>query len=82
MPHPNLQPLQLLLAILAGWMVEHQARAIDYLREEPRPEGAAQGQAHPLHRLPRLAADGKAVDRKLLGEIATIVTPENILAWP
>ena len=84
MPRPNLQPLQLLLAILAGWMNEHQARAIDYLREENRVlreqlKGKRIRFTNAQRR--RLAAKGKALGRKLLGEIATIVTPETILAW-
>jgi hypothetical protein len=31
-----LQPWQLLVAILAGWINEHQQAAIEYLREENR----------------------------------------------
>jgi hypothetical protein len=32
----TLHPLQLLLVTLAGWINEHQARAIEYLRKENR----------------------------------------------
>ena len=31
-----LQPWQLLVAVLAGWINEHQQAAIEYLREENR----------------------------------------------
>ena len=31
-----IQPWQLLVAVLAGWINEHQHAAIDYLREENR----------------------------------------------
>jgi hypothetical protein len=33
---PPFQPLQLLLAIFAGWVKRHQLDAIDYLQEENR----------------------------------------------
>ena len=32
----TLQPFQLVLTVLAGWLNEHQAHVVDYLREENR----------------------------------------------
>jgi len=32
----TLHPLQLVLAVLSGWLNEHQAHVVDYLREENR----------------------------------------------
>ena len=84
MAQPNLRPVQLLLAIVAGWINERQARAIDYLREENRVlreqlKGKRIRFTDAQRR--RLAAKGKALGRRLLGEVATIVTPETILTW-
>lgn len=65
-------------------MIEHQARAIDYLREENRVlreqlKGKRIRFTDAQRR--RLAAKGKVLGRRLLGEVATVVTPETILAW-
>ena len=30
----TLHPLQLVLAVLSGWLNEHQAHVVDYLKEE------------------------------------------------
>jgi len=69
---------------LAGWINEHQTLAIDYLREENRVlRERLKGKRLRLTEAQRrrLAAKGKALGRKLLGEIATIVGPDTILAW-
>jgi hypothetical protein len=84
MRRTTVHPLHLLLVTVAGWFNEHQARAIEYLREE---NGVLREQVEGkrLHltdaQLRRLAAKGKALGRKLPGEIATIVSPDTILAW-
>ncbi len=76
--------LQLLLATFAGWVSRQQAQTIDYLREENRVlKEQLRGKRIRLtdEQRRRLAAKGKILGRKLLGEIATIVTPDTILAW-
>src|ERR1035437_8495553 len=65
-------------------MNQRQLQVIDYLREENlvlreqlggRRERLNDNQRH------RLAAKAKGLGRKLLAEVATIVTPETLLAW-
>ena len=79
-----LQPWQLFVTILAGWINEHQQAAIEYLREENRvlkeQLGGKRLRLTDAQRR-RLAAKGKALGRMALKEIATIVTPDTILAW-
>jgi hypothetical protein len=80
----TLQPLQFVPAVLSGWLNEHQAHVVDYLREENRL--LRQRLRGPRLRLTdddrrRLAAKGILLGRKLLAQAATIVTPETILAW-
>ena len=79
---PN--PLQFLLLTVAGWVNRRQQLAIDYLREENRVLREQLG----TRRLRltddqrrRLAVRGKILGRKLLGELAGIVTPDTILRW-
>ena len=79
-----LDPFRFVLIALAGWMNQRQLHAINYLREENRVLREQLGE----HRLRlnddqrrRLAAQAKSVGRKLLAEVATIVTPETLLAW-
>jgi transposase InsO family protein len=79
-----LQPWQLLVAVLAGWINEHQQAAIDYLREENRVlKEQLGGKRLRLtdDQRRRLAAKGKALGRRALKEIASIVTPDTILRW-
>jgi hypothetical protein len=78
------QPLQFLLVALAGWVNQHQRDVIDYLREENR---VLREQLGPRRlrftdaQRRRLAAKAKALGRRILMEIATIVTPDTLLAW-
>jgi len=78
--------LQLLLATFAGWVTRQQAQVIAYLIEENRvlKEQLESGGRRPRlndDQRRRLAAKGKPLGRKVLCQIATIVTPETILAW-
>ena len=79
-----LQPWQILVAALAGWIGRHQDAVIDYLREE---DGVLKQQlGRKRLRLTdaqrrRLAVRGKAVGRRALTEVASIVTPDTILRW-
>jgi putative transposase len=79
-----LDPFRFLLIAVAGWMNQRQLQAMDYLREENRVLREQLGERR--LRLTdaqrrRLAAKAKGLGRKLLQEVATIVTPATLLAW-
>jgi putative transposase len=80
----GLDPFQFLLFTFAGWLNQHQQRAVDYLMEENRVLREHLG-ARRLRftddQRRRLAMKAKALGRKVLAEIATIVTPQTLLAW-
>jgi transposase InsO family protein len=79
-----LHPWQLLLLILAGWVNRQQQEVIEYLRTENQilKEKLGQGRIRLSDdQRRRLAVKGKAIGRKLLGEIATLFTPDTILRW-
>ncbi len=79
-----IQPWQVLLAALAGWINRHQQAAIDFLREENRILREQLGDRRIRltdEQRRRLAIAGKAVGRKALLDLARLVTPETILAW-
>jgi putative transposase len=79
-----LQPWQFLLLILAGWINSRQQEAIDYLLTENRILREKLGKRRILlndGQRRRLAIKGKILGRKMLNELATIVTPEAILRW-
>ena len=81
---PNFLPLQLFLATFAGWVNREQAQVITYLVEENRVlKEQLGGRRLRLtdDQRRRLAAKGKTMGRRLLGRIATIVTPDTILRW-
>jgi transposase InsO family protein len=79
-----LDPFRFVLIAVAGWMNQRQLQVIDYLREENRvlreQLGGRRLRLNDDQRR-RLAAKAKGVGRKLLAEVATIVTPETLLAW-
>src|SRR5262245_36329282 len=79
-----LDPFRFLLIAVAGWMNQRQLRVIAYLREENRvlreQLGGCRLRLNDDQRR-RLAAKAKGLGRKLLAEMATIVTPETLLAW-
>jgi putative transposase len=80
----NIQPLHLLIVAMAGWLNRHQQAVIDYLIEENRVlKEQAEGNQLRFTDEQRiqLAVKAKALGRQLLGEIATIVTPDTLLAW-
>jgi transposase InsO family protein len=81
----NIQ-LQLLLSTFAGWVNHQQSQVIDYLIEENRVlkeqlESGGRRVRFTDDQRRRLAAKGKPLGRKVLCQIATIVTPDTILAW-
>jgi putative transposase len=79
-----LDPFRFVLIAVAGWMNQHQLQMIEYLREENRvlreQLGGRRLRFNDDQRR-RLAAKAKGLGRKLLAEMATIVTPETLLAW-
>src|SRR6187402_1268442 len=72
-----LDPFRFLLIAVAGWMNQHQLIAIDYLREENRilrEQLAGRRLRFTDDQRRRLATKAKGLGRKVLVEIATIVT--------
>src|SRR5437660_8617988 len=76
--------LQLLLAMLAGWIQRHQQQVITYLQEENRVLKAQLGgrrlRLTDTERR-RLATLAHPLRRKRLKAVATLVTPETLLRW-
>jgi hypothetical protein len=76
--------LQLLLAMLAGWMQRHQQHIITYLHEENRvlkaQLGSRQLRLTDTERR-RLAALAYPLGRTHLKDITTIATPDTLLRW-
>src|SRR5260370_37981936 len=79
-----LDPFRFVLMVVAEWMNQRHLQMIDYLREETRVRreqvGGRRVRLNDDQRR-RLAAKAKGLGRKLLAEVATIVTPETLLAW-
>ena len=77
-------PLKLLLCAFSGWVNRQQGQVIDYLVEENRvlqeQLGGKRLRLTDKQRR-RLAAKAKLLGRKILTQIATIVTPDTLLAW-
>ena len=79
-----LDPFRFVLIAVGGWMNQHQLQIIDYLREENRVlREQLNGRRVRFNddQRRRLAVRAKGLGRKLLREVATIVTPETLLAW-
>src|SRR5436190_23831125 len=79
-----LKPLSFLIASLAGWLSEHQQRSIEYLTEENRilrEQLGGKKLRFTDDQRRRLAVRAKELSRSALNRIATIVTPETLLAW-
>jgi putative transposase len=81
---PAFDPFRLLLISIAGWLGHQQRDVIDYLQEENRVLRQQLGNkrlrlSHDQRR--RLAAKAKKLGRRILREVATIVTPETLLTW-
>jgi hypothetical protein len=78
----DLYPLQVLLVALAGWVNRHQQHVIEYLIEENRVlKEQVKGRRLRLtdDQRRRLAAKGRRLSRRVLRQVATIVTPDTIL---
>jgi putative transposase len=79
-----LDPFRFVLIAVAGWMNQRQQLVIDYQREENRVLREQLGDRRLRlndDQRRRLAAKAKLLGRKLLAEVAMIVTPETLLAW-
>ena len=79
-----LDPFRFVLISIAGWMNHQQQQAIDYLREENRVLREQLGGRRLRFtddQRRRLAAKAKGLGRRALSQVATIVTPETLLAW-
>src|SRR3954471_18728680 len=79
-----LDPFPFLLVAVAGWMNQHQQQIIEYLREENRVLREQLGDRRLRFtddQRRRLAARAKGLGRRLLAEVASVVTPETLLAW-
>jgi putative transposase len=79
----NATSLSWLLAALVGWLDQRERQAVAYLIEENRIlRGHLRGQLRLTdEERRRLARHGHRLGRRRLGEVATIVTPDNILHW-
>jgi transposase InsO family protein len=76
--------LQFLMLILAGWVNRSQQNVIEYLQEENRVLREQLGGKRLLFtdgQRRRLAAKAKAIGRRGLFEIGTLVTPDTLLRW-
>jgi transposase InsO family protein len=79
----NLQ-LQFLMMIIAGWVNRSQQDVIEYLQAENRVLREQLGDGRLLltdGQRRRLALRAKAIGRKGLFEISTLVTPDTLLRW-
>src|SRR5687768_5978127 len=77
-------PFRFVLVAVAGWMNQRQLEAIEYLREENRVLKEQLGERRLRltdDQRRRLAAKARGLGRKLLAEVATVVTPETLLRW-
>ncbi len=81
----DLSPLRLLLVTLAGWINRQQQQVVEYLVEENRVlKEQLKGRRVRLtdDQRRRLAAKGQRLGRRVLRQVATIVTLDTILRWP
>ena len=79
-----LNPFQFVVIVLAGWMNQQQQNVIEYLREENRVLREQLGERRLRFtddQRRRLAVRAKGLGRKLLAQVATLVTPNTLLAW-
>jgi putative transposase len=80
----GLDPFTFLIVSISGWMNQHQYQVIEYLVEENRVLREQIGNRRIRftdNQRRRLAAKAKKLSRKILEQVATIVTPATLLAW-
>ena len=76
--------MHLLVAALFGWLEREQRDVIEFLREENRVlKRQLRGRRLQLcdDERRRLAVLGKRLGRRILAEVASLVTPDTILRW-
>ena len=77
-------PMRMLLLAIAGWLNQEQREKIEFLQEQVgvllELHGAKRLRFNDDQRR-RLAAKGKRLERRVLRELGTIVTPDTILRW-
>lgn len=79
-----LDPFRFLLVTVAGWMNQRQHQVIEYLREENlvlREQLGPKRLRFTDDQRRRLAAKARGLGRTILTKVATLVTPETLLAW-
>jgi putative transposase len=79
-----LNPFQFVVVVLTGWMNQRQQNVIEYLREENqvlREQIGDRRLRFTDDQRRRLAVRAKGLGRKVLMEIATLVTPTTLLGW-
>jgi len=79
-----IQPFHLLVIALASWLSRHQLTVIDYLIEENRVlKEQLEGKRLRFtdEQRIRLAVKAKALGRRALDELETLVTPDTLLSW-
>ena len=77
-------PLHLIVAALFGWFEREQREVIEFLREENRVlKAQLHGRRLRLNddQRRRLAVIGQRLGRRILADVATMVTPDTILRW-
>ena len=82
--HFTLQPWQLYVVIIVGWVHRQQQEVIEYLRTENQVLKEELGPKRILlndDQRRRLAVKGKILGRKMLEEVGTLFTPDTILRW-
>jgi putative transposase len=80
----NALPLQFLMMLFAGWVNRHQPDVLEYLQAENRALREQLGGKRLRftdQQRRRLAVKAKAVGRKGLFELDTLVTPDTLLRW-
>jgi putative transposase len=80
----GLDPFSFLVVSVAGWISQRQQQVIEYLIEENRVLREQIGNRRMRFtdkQRCRLAAIAKKLSRRVLNQVATIVTPETLLAW-
>jgi putative transposase len=79
-----LQSWQILVAAFAGWISREQDAVIEYLRQENRVLRQQLGRRRLRltdDQRRRLAVRSKAIGRRALAEVASLVTADTILRW-
>ena len=77
-------PLQFLLLVFAGWVNRRQREVVEYLQEENRVLREQLGDRRLRFtddQRRRLAANGRALGRRVLNQLGGLVTPDTILRW-